>query len=160
MKINDAIIGAVLVVFAIIVISYTRTFPSLHGQSYGPDLFPILISLGLIGCGAILIIKGIASKKQNTQQPWITVPVLADNADIGINFVLVLLALLIYILFSTTLGFIPLSILILAVLTYRLGSSISVSLLTAILATVLIQLLFAKVLLVPLPAGLAQGIIW
>lgn len=36
MRFNDAVIGAVLVIFAVAEILYTRTFPSLHGQAYGP----------------------------------------------------------------------------------------------------------------------------
>ena len=59
MRVNDAITGGVLVVFAVAEIAYTRTFPSLHGQKYGPDLFPMLIGVGLFICGVALIFRGI-----------------------------------------------------------------------------------------------------
>jgi len=62
-KVNDAITGAVLVVFAVAEIAYTRTFPSLHGQSYGPNLFPSLIGAGLAGCGLILILRGLVARR-------------------------------------------------------------------------------------------------
>jgi len=70
---------------------------------------------------------------------------------------LLLLALLGYILFSEWLGFIPMSMIILSVLLYRLGSSILASLLIAMATTAALQILFAKLLLVPLPAGLLLG---
>lgn len=62
--------------------------------------------------------------------------------------------LMAYVLLSDTIGFIPLSILILSVLLYRLGSALLPSLLIALTVTILLQLLFARVLLVPLPSGL------
>jgi len=132
MRVNDAITGAVLVVFALAEIAYTSTFPSLHGQSYGPDLFPRLIGLGLFGCGCILIMRGLLARRSNTQTSFF---------------------LLAYVLLSDWIGFIPLSLVIITTLLYRLGSSLVMAVLIAIATTVVIQILFAKVLLVPLPAG-------
>jgi len=165
-KINDAIIGAVLVVFAVAEIAYTRTFPSLHGQSYGPDLFPVLIGLALVGCGLILIARGLlANRSHALENPdsqrarWIDWGNLATSTHSRINATLIVLFLLIYILLSEWVGFIPLSIITIFVLSYRLGSSTFVALTVSIVATVVIQLLFAKVLLVPLPAGWLLGFI-
>lgn len=52
------------------------------------------------------------------------------------------------------------SLVILFVLLYRLGSSIASALVIAGLTTLLLQLLFARILLVPLPAGLLKGLFW
>ena len=46
-RINDAVIGASLVLFALAMIWHTRTFPAMPGQNYGPALFPVLIGIGL-----------------------------------------------------------------------------------------------------------------
>ena len=46
MRVNDAVIGGVLVLFALAMIWYTRTFPAMPGQDYGPALFPVLIGIG------------------------------------------------------------------------------------------------------------------
>ena len=192
MRFNDAITGAVLVVFAMAEIAYTRTFPSLHGQSYGPDLFPALIGVALTVCGLVLIVRGLLARREatipetnipetnipETNIPETTGQATASNAmnnstlrwiDSGnvtaskharTNALLVIFFLLAYIFLSDWLGFIPLSLITVAVLLYRLGSSILIACSVAIITTAVIQILFAKVLLVPLPAGLLQGLVW
>jgi len=161
-RLNDAITGAVLVVFALAEIAYTRTFPSLHGQSYGPDLFPGLIGVALLGCGCLLILRGLLARRSNspnspdTVVDWFDTSNMVDSRQAKVNVALTLLFLLSYILLSDWIGFIPLSIVIVFTLLYRLGSSLVSALLIAIITTAVIQILFAKVLLVPLPAGWLQ----
>ena len=163
MRVNDAISGAVLVIFAAAEIAYTRTFPSLHGQSYGPDLFPTLIGIGLATCGVLLIFRGLLSRRSASDpvgKQWVDTSNIADSKHARINAALILVFLLLYIFLSDLIGFIPLSFCTIAVLLYRLGSSIIVACTIAVVATAVIQLLFAKILLVPLPAGLLQGLVW
>lgn len=157
MRFNNAVPGVILILFAIAEIVYTTTFPRLFGQDYGPNLFPILIGIGLLVCGAILVVQGIAERG--------TVPV----ADIGgwaqdrgnlLNVALLLGSILLYILVSDAVGFIPLSLLILTTLLVRFGSSLGASLVIATATTFVIHTLFAKVLLVPLPWGIMLPIAW
>jgi len=82
MRINDAITGAVLVVFAIAEITYTRTFPSLHGQAYGPDLFPAIIGFGLVGCGLVLMVRGLLSRQPSKAHTRSPVPAWIDLSHI------------------------------------------------------------------------------
>jgi len=166
-RFNDAITGAVLVVFAAAEITYTRTFPSLHGQAYGPNLFPTLIGLGLFVCGCVLILRGILARRTRTRGTantdvvnWIDFGNVAESSHARINAALTVLFLLVYILLSDWIGFIPLSIVTISILLYRLGSSVYIACLVAIVTTVVLQFLFAKVLLVPLPAGWLQGFVW
>ncbi len=163
MRVNDAISGAVLVIFAAAEIAYTRTFPSLHGQSYGPDLFPSLIGIGLAICGVLLIIRGLLARRDTASansMKWIDTSNIADSKHAKTNALLIIVFLFLYIFFSDVIGFIPLSFCTIAFLLYRLGSSIVASVIIAVAATAVIQLLFAKILLVPLPAGLLQGLVW
>lgn len=167
MRINDAITGVVLVVFAVAEIAYTRTFPSLHGQNYGPDLFPVLIGAGLLLCGLVLIARGILARRGATDSTkdtevvagWIDFTQMSVSSHARVNAALTLLFMLLYILFSEQLGFILFSVFTIAFLLYRLGSSVWLSCVIAVVTTVVIQFLFAKVLLVPLPAGLLQGLV-
>ena len=160
MRFNDAITGAVLVAFAVAEITYTRTFPSLHGQSYGPDLFPRLIGLGLLGCGCVLIVRGLLARRANAQPSpdtvtgWCDSSNIVDSSHAKTNVGLTIFFLLVYIFLSDWIGFIPLSLVIISTLLYRLGSSLVIAVMIAIATTIVIQILFAKVLLVPLPAGL------
>lgn len=169
MRLNDALVGVVLVVFAIAVIAISTTFPTLHGQNYGPSLFPTLIGCCLLTCGILLIVRGVTMRRQqmravknvasekapgNDEYAWIQWSEWASDPARRINMLLVPGLLMAYVLLSDTIGFIPLSILILSVLLYRLGSALLPSLLIALTVTILLQLLFARVLLVPLPSGL------
>jgi putative tricarboxylic transport membrane protein len=157
MRINDAVFGVILIVFAIAEIAYTRTFPSLHGQAYGPDLFPIMIGVGFLITGAMLTIQGLA---QRAGQALLDVGPWADDRRNVVSFALVLLSLLFYIVASDWLGFIPTAFIIMLVLLKSLGSSLIAAVVIAALATLGIQALFARVLLVPLPWGLLQPVAW
>lgn len=157
MRLNDAVFGLVLIAFAIAEIAYTRTFPTLHGQAYGPDLFPILIGVGFLITGTILTVQGLA---QRAGQPLVELGAWADDRRNVVSFVLVLLALLFYIVASDWLGFIPTAFLIMLVLLKSLGSGLVASAVIAALTTLGIHALFARVLLVPLPWGLLQPVAW
>lgn len=157
MRFNDSVFGVVLIVFATLEIAYTQTFPRLFGQDYGPDLFPVLIGAGLILCGGLLVIKGVA---QRSSVPMVTVGDWAQDRNNVINVVVLIACIVFYILASEWLGFVPISILILTILLLRLGSGPLLSVSVALITTVLIHSLFAKVLLVPLPWGLLQPFAW
>ena len=157
MRLNNVIPGIVLIVFALAEIAYARTFPRLHGQDYGPDLFPTLIGIGLFVCGAILIAQGIAA--------WTSVPMIAigdwaqDRRNVANIFILLGL-IMFYIVASSALGFIPTSLLILITLLIRFGSTWTTSLIVAIVTTLVIHTIFSKFLLVPLPWGILLPVAW
>lgn len=157
MRFNDAIFGIVLIVFAIAEIAYTQTFPRLHGQDYGPDLFPILIGIGLFVCGVILIVKGLAQRETS---PMVAIGDWAEDKRNVVNLGLLLAGILFYILASDALGFIPTALLILTTLLVRLGTGWGASIVIAVATTLIIHTLFAKVLLVPLPWGILLPVAW
>jgi putative tricarboxylic transport membrane protein len=157
MRFNDAVFGVLLIAFAIAEIAYTRTFPTLHGQAYGPDLFPILIGVGFLITGAILTWQGLA---QRAAQPLFEVGAWAADRRNVVNFALVLLALLFYILASDWLGFVPTAFMIMLVLLKSFGGGWVTALVIAALTTLGVQALFARLLLVPLPWGLLQPVAW
>jgi putative tricarboxylic transport membrane protein len=157
MRLNDAVFGVLLIVFAIAEIAYTRTFPSLHGQAYGPDLFPILIGVGFLITGAVLTLRGLAQRAGHT---LLEVGAWAADRRNVVNFALVLLALLFYIAASDWLGFILTAFIIMLVLLKSFGSGWVAAVVIATLTTLCIHTLFARVLLVPLPWGLLQPVAW
>ena len=158
MRFNDAVFGVILLVFstAITVIAQT-TFPALPGQNYGPAFFPSIIGGVLFGCGVILLVRGIANWKT---QPLAEFGEWARIPRHVANFGLVFVALLVFILFTDTVGFIPISFLILAVLLSRFGCRLWTSVLIAIVATLVIHTAFYKFLLVPLPWGILEPFEW
>ena len=169
MRFNDAIVGVILVLFAIAEIAYSTTFPTLHGQKYGSSLFPIIIGCCLMACGMVLIVRGLQARRRPTQsvsssiqtevcaadnQQWVQWGDWVRDGSHRINMLLVPGLLIAYVWLSDVIGFMPMAIMILTIFLFRLGSSLLVSLSVAIATTVVLQLLFVKLLLVPLPAGL------
>ena len=158
MRVNDAVSGAALVLFALAMIWYTRTFPAMPGQHYGPALFPVLIGIGFLLTGAILVVSGLARLR--------TEPLFSGGAWLRsgphlINFVAVVGGLLLYILISDRLGFIPTALLLLFgwLLLFRRGRPIS-SLVIALAVTLAVDYLFSELLLVPLPLGVLQPLLY
>jgi putative tricarboxylic transport membrane protein len=157
-RLNDAVIGVALVLFALAMLLYTRTFPEMPGQDYGPALFPVLIGIGFLITGAILIVTGLARPR--------TEPLFGGGAWLRSgphrrNFAAVVGGLLLYILVSDRLGFIPTALLLLFgwLVLFRGGKPIS-SLVIALAVTLAVDYAFSQLLLVPLPLGVLQPLLY
>lgn len=157
MRFNDAVTGAILIVFALAMMAWTTTFPGLHGQDYGPDLFPLLIGAGLVLCGALLVLRGA---RERGTVPMVRLGAWAGDRRIATNVILLVGSVVFYILFSDALGFVLVSFGILTLLLVRLGSGGVAGVALAAVVTAAIHSLFAKVLLVPLPWGVLQPVAW
>lgn len=155
MRFNDAVFGVLFIVFAIAEISYARTFPKLHGQHFGPDLFPTLIGVGFILCGVVLIIRGLAARAKNSPigAMWMSAGDWVGNAGSRINVALVLVATAFYAPASELVGFQIATFALLLTLFIRFETPLLSALALAAGVTVFIQVLFVELLLVPLPRG-------
>jgi putative tricarboxylic transport membrane protein len=151
MKINDAVMGGLLLLLAAAIGVYVSGFPGMPGQRYGAALFPGMIAAGLAVCGALLLARGLRAKAPAFEfASWTREGLLA------VNFALVCGALLFYILASETLGFMVTGTLLLLALFLKLGVRLSVSVVVAPIAALVIHLLFYKLLKVPLPWGILK----
>jgi putative tricarboxylic transport membrane protein len=149
MRVSNTAIGFFLIIFAVAVIIYTGTFPSLDNGYPGPALFPRVLAVLFIFTGIGMIIQGIKNRER------------VLKFDIGairlagwINILIVLGAIVCYIFLADGIGFLILSFVILMVLMKWLRVKTIWSLVMACVVTLTIYLLFAKMLLVPLPWGL------
>ena len=157
MRLNDAVFGIALLIFALAVIAYSQTFPATFGQSYGPDLFPVLIGSGLAVCGLVLTFRGWSARRT---EPWFQPGAWAQDRRKVVTFALIPAALIFYILLSDFLGFLPCAVLILFVLLRRFEVAPLSSAGIACATALVIHTVFARFLLVPLPWGLLQPIAW
>lgn len=149
MRLNDALLGALLIGFAGWVWWLTSFFPAFPGQDYGPNLFPRILAAGIGLCGAALVVRGIRARGALlTIEPWV-----ADPARL-LSFLLLPGAVLFYILLSERLGFIPTAFVILAVLFIWFRARVVVALPVAAGMTLLVHWFFAGLMRVPLPRGL------
>lgn len=155
MRCNDAVFGGVLIIFAVAVIAHASTFPSLHGQAYGPDLFPTLISAGLIGSGIALVARGLINRQT---EPMFNAHSWAGNRSAQLTLLLMIGSVLVFIVLADTIGFIFLAVPILILLAYRFGVPLFYAAILSIVTTIIIHTLFVRILLVPLPRGLLDSI--
>ena len=138
--------------------------PPVPGQQIGPEVFPMVVGLGLVICGG-LIIFGVGRRYEEEAE--------ADLAKITGQFetetgaavgkapwwrglmVLVPPALLLfYVLAVDTLGFLPTAAAIVLAASLALGGSARLAIPMALGAPLCVNLIFSKLLRVPLPSGL------
>jgi putative tricarboxylic transport membrane protein len=151
MKINDAVMGGFLLALAAAIGVYVSGFPGMPGQRYGAALFPGMIAAGFAVCGVLLLVRGLREKAPAFEfAPW------TREMPLAANFALICGALLFYILASETLGFMVTGTLLLLMLFLKLGVRLSVSVVVAPSAALVIHLLFYKLLKVPLPWGILK----
>lgn len=155
MKVNDAIVGALLVALAIAILVHIQGYPLIPGQKYGPALFPGLIAVGFIATGALLVVRGVRAGRPLARfAPWL------GSRALVTNFVAVVAALLFYIVAADRLGFILTGFLLLLGLFVKFGVRAGRATLIAAIATLAIHSAFYKLLRVPLPWGLLERFAW
>ncbi len=164
MRFNNAVTGIVILGFSIFIIAVAQTFPIAPGEQVGPNVFPALIATGLGICAIFLIVDGILSGVRDVREGRKVKVVDVDRwvRDPGALMTVALIpaSVLFYFFASEFLGFIPVSIIIMATLLIRLGRRVLSSLIIAAATTGVIQMVFGNVLLVPLPLGLLEPLIY
>jgi putative tricarboxylic transport membrane protein len=156
MKFNDAVIGVFFVVFAIAEITYAQlTFPPLHGQNFDSRDFPTLIGIGFIICGVLLIFSGLKSRAAGSfvGAAFLSLGDWISNNRTALNFVSVVLGVLLFMMLVNFTGFALTSFALLLVLFHRFGNSFAISLVSSVVTTGIVYVLFGTLLRVPLPVG-------
>lgn len=157
MKFNDAVLGLLLLLLGAAVLVTVQAFPTIPGQQVGPALFPGLIATGLCVGGLILLWRGWRAR---TAVPWLLLDDWVRSPRHRLAFAVLIASVIVYILVSQRLGFLPTSSLILVALFSVLRVPLLRSVPIALLATLLIHFAFYKLLRVPLPWGVLQNYAW
>jgi putative tricarboxylic transport membrane protein len=157
MRFSDAVIGAVLIGLAIMTALATRSFPEMPGQNYGPALFPRLLSAGLATSGVLLMLSGL---RERATQPLVALDDWARSAR-GLGTLAITLAVLVfYVLASEPLGFLPTAFITVSAVMVRLRGRWPSSVLIAAATTLLVHRIFYGLLLVPLPWGVLEPLVF
>ncbi len=155
MKVNDAVLGAVFVIVALAVAFAARDYPNLPGQPYGSGTLPMLVAALMLLLGAAQIAKGLRSRAPPIRlDAWMKTPGALRRMAAVPLFVAA------FVLLLRPVGF-PLATppLLLALL-LAMSVRVTTAALTALVATGLIWLTFARMLGVPLPLGLLTRIVY
>lgn len=150
MKLHDALLGFIIFVGGLIICYVAKDFPDQNDGKPGPWLFPVWLSLLFSLSGLILFFKNFKTLK---------VSPLVDMSDkvgkAGLLKILILLGLILFYVWSSEfLGFLLSMGLTMLIMMLVLRTRIYLALIVTACATLGIYLIFAKILLVPLPEGL------
>ena len=149
MRVSNIAIGLFLILGSALVLWHVQSFPSLDNGYPGPALFPTVLAVLFIFCGIGLIFQGVRQREK-----LLKFDTGALTFSGFLNILIVLATIVCYIFFVEYVGFLIFSFLVLLILMKWLQVKTLSSLLMSIGVTLVIYLLFAKMLLVPLPWGL------
>ena len=157
MRFNNAIIGIVLLAFGMAILWQVRTFPSLPLNNIGPATFPKVLSWVLIVASIILIVNGVREFKGGPVvqfDEWVLMAVRWRR------MLLIPLVVMAFIFLSKPVGFIPTTFGLLLLMLYDYTSGrLLLSVIVSITFTGVSYMIFAYILLVPLPPGILINII-
>lgn len=148
MRLNDTLLGALVVALAAVIFAYTFTFPDMPGQRFGPSLFPRLVACGMAVCGLLMALRGWRSG-----QPWLRLSPGLQRLPGWLSLLAMPSAVAFYLVFAERLGFLPTAALVVASLCAWLGVRLWKAMLIGVLAALTVQWFFATLMRVPLPRG-------
>ncbi|MBH0129551.1 tripartite tricarboxylate transporter TctB family protein [Salinibacterium sp. NK8237] len=146
----DLASGVVVVVFGSAILLAVRDYPTLPSGELGPSLFPGIIGGLMILMGVLLLGRWFKARK--------TVRPAKEKGEAvvwsrWINAGLIIGAVIFYLLAVDFLGFLTTVSVMTVGLIFRLGTKWWVAITAGVLTTLVVWLIFNKVLLVPLPLG-------
>jgi len=160
MRLPDRVTGLFLVGLGSLSAYGGWLLPNVPGQPVGPNVFPLVIGIGLAACG-LMIAFGVGHTFEEEEElvpvevgPDAAAPPPPQGRLYSLRALLPPLLLLFYVIAADRLGFIITAALIVLATSTALGARWKLSVPLAMLAPIGIHLIFAKLLRVPLPAGL------
>jgi putative tricarboxylic transport membrane protein len=149
MMLSDRVTGATLMALGAAAALAGSRLPAVPGQDVGPAVFPMVVGIGLVICGA-MIAFGIGhafeapEEEEGPPRPW----------WYGLRALIPPGLLGFYVLAADPLGFLVTAAIMVAVAALALGASWRLALPLALLAPFAVHAVFYKLLRVPLPEGL------
>ncbi len=158
MLLSDKVTGGVVAVLGGLAFAYGSQLPPVPGQQIGPSAFPMVIGAGLVLCGG-LIMLGIGHRFEEVAEADLashTAPEQLAPLPAWRNWLALLPPALLafYALVSETLGFLPTSAIMVLVASLAFGARPKLAVPLALIAPFVINLIFLKLLRVPLPGGI------
>lgn len=156
MRLNDALIGGLLLALGCAVILMAQGLPEMPGQDFGPSLFPTIIGCGFLGCGAVIGGRGL---KTRGQSPLVSFSDWRGGARKVVAGAWLVVGMVVYIAAFDAVGFIVLSVIytggLMAILKVRpLPAAV-----WSVVITIAVFELFTRMLYVPLPLGILDGLV-
>jgi putative tricarboxylic transport membrane protein len=156
MRLPDRVTGLFLVGLGAAAAYGGWKLPPVPGQPVGPNVFPLVIGIGLALCG-LAIAFGIGHSFEEEEEiiPFESGEAPAPTGKLyGLRALLPPALLLFYVIVAERVGFILTAAIIVYVTATALGARWKLALPLTVGAPIVIHLIFSKLLRVPLPIGL------
>lgn len=160
MQLSDRVTGAFLIVLGGLAAYGGSRLAPVPGQQVGPDVFPMVVGAGLCLCGG-LIMLGVGHRFEEEAEAGLAAH--SDEAQgvprhigwlRGLMALIPPALLLFYVLTVDRLGFVLTAGLMVLTAALALGARPRLAIPLAIVAPLIVHLLFSKLMRVPLPPGL------
>lgn len=156
MKASELTIGMIVLIVGALLLGSSFSYPALPGQAYGAGTFPRL--LGVCGAilGLLLIAKGWARRSSSligSIDEWAR-----DRHVLGVLGVLA--SIVFFTLAAPFLGFIVSAVAILFVFMFFGGVKLPLAAGASLTAALVIYFAFSHLLLIPLPRGAVENLLW
>ena len=159
MRLSDRLTGSVLVALGALAAYGGSRLPPVPGQQVGPNVFPMVIGIGLALCGLMIAFRiGQTFEEEAEADLGRLEGVPQEEAKkphglFGLRVLLPPALLLFYVLAVERIGFVPTAALIVLVMALAFGAKLRLAVPLAALAPFGVHLVFYKLLRVPLPSG-------
>jgi putative tricarboxylic transport membrane protein len=162
MHLPDRVTGLFMVALGGLAAYGGSRLPPVPGQQIGPNVFPLVVGIGLAICGA-MIAFGVGRRYEEEAEAdlaKISGRIVTETADApshswrGLKALLPPALLIFYVLAVDRLGFLPTAAMMVLAASLALGARLRLAVAMAIGAPLFVNLVFVKLLRVPLPSGL------
>jgi putative tricarboxylic transport membrane protein len=162
MHLPDRVTGLFMVALGGLAAYGGSRLPPVPGQQIGPNVFPLVVGIGLAICGA-MIAFGVGRRYEEEAEAdlaKISGRIATETADApwpwwrGLKALVPPALLIFYVLAVDRLGFLPTAAMIVLAASLALGARLRLAVAMAIGAPLFVNLVFVKLLRVPLPSGL------
>jgi putative tricarboxylic transport membrane protein len=164
MQLSDRVTGLFMVALGGLAAYGGSRLPPVPGQQIGPNVFPLVVGIGLAVCGA-MIAFGVGRRYEEEAEAdlaRITGRIAAETGEAeaptswwrGLRALVPPALLLFYAAAVDRIGFLPTAAVVVLVASLALGARLRLAIPMAIGAPLFVNMVFLKLLRVPLPSGL------
>jgi putative tricarboxylic transport membrane protein len=165
MQLSDRVTGLFMVALGGLAAYGGSRLPPVPGQQIGPNVFPLVVGIGLAVCGA-MIAFGVGRRYEEEAEAdlaKITGRIAAETGETeapptswwrGLRALVPPALLLFYAAAVDRIGFLPTAAVVVLVASLALGARLRLAIPMAIGAPLFVNMVFLKLLRVPLPSGL------
>jgi putative tricarboxylic transport membrane protein len=157
MRLNDLLIGLLLLALAAGVAAGAWSLPNPAQQPLGPSAFPLILAGLLALCSVILAVNGARTVPRG---PWLLREDWTRRPAAMLRLLLVPAAVIFYMALAETLGFLPTAAVILVTLFIAGGVTLIRATALALITALVVHTVFYLGLSVQLPWGLLAPIRW